>query len=109
MKILLDECVTKKLKGGLSDLQVSTVREMGWGGIKNGRLMELCVKNGFEILLTIDKNMMFQQNLEKFELTIVVLNSYTSKVEELKTFLPTFLSQFNSFEKKRAYLIDREL
>ena len=54
MKILLDECVTKHLKPHLSGYQVSTVRELGWSGVKNGKLMTLCVENGFDILLTIE-------------------------------------------------------
>ena len=54
MKILLDECVTKYLKPHLIGHEVSTVREIGWSGVKNGKLMTLCVENGFEILLTID-------------------------------------------------------
>jgi predicted nuclease of predicted toxin-antitoxin system len=64
MKILLDECVTKRLKKHLEEFDVFTVRELGLGGIKNGNLMKYCVDNNFEILLTIDKNLLFQQNLE---------------------------------------------
>ena len=52
MKILLDECVTKKLKSYLTEFEVYTVTELGWGGVKNGKLLTLCVENGFEILLT---------------------------------------------------------
>lgn len=80
MKILLDECVTKHLKPHLNEFEVFTVREMNWSGIKNGKLMSLCVENGFDILLTIDKNLQYQQNLEKYPVTIVVLN--TSQVRQ---------------------------
>ena len=83
---MLDECVTKHLKSYLADFEVITVREMQWSGIKNGKLMTLCVENGFDVLLTIDKNLRYQQNLDRYSLTIVVLNSFTSKVEELKKF-----------------------
>ena len=107
MKILLDECVTKKLKIYLPEYEVFTVREMEWGGIENGKLMSLCVENKFDILLTIDKNLIFQQNLEKYELTIVVLNSQTSKIDELVLFLPAFKSQVNSLEKHKAYIIEK--
>ena len=55
MKILLDECVTKQLKKYLAAFEVFTVRELGLGGIKNGKLMTYCVENSFDILLTIDK------------------------------------------------------
>ena len=106
MKILLDECVTKRLKPHLAEFKVFTVTEMGWGGLKNGKLLKQCVDNSFDVLLTIDKNLMFQQNLDKFKLTIVVLNSLTSKIEELVIFLPSLKSQIAQFEKHKAYLIE---
>jgi hypothetical protein len=51
MKILLDECVTKRLKPFLAEFEVFTVLEMKWNGIKNGKLMSLCVDNNFDLLL----------------------------------------------------------
>ena len=69
--------------------------------------MTYCAENNFDILLTIDKNLMFQQNLDKYPLTIVVLNCFTSKIEELVTFIPSFKSQVDSFEKHRAYIVDK--
>lgn len=107
MKILLDECVTKRLKRHLELFKVSTVRELGLSGIKNGKLLSYCVENDFDILLTIDKNLMFQQNLAQYLVTIVVFNSVTSKIEELITFLPSFTLQAEKLEKGQAYLIDK--
>jgi predicted nuclease of predicted toxin-antitoxin system len=107
MKILLDECVTKRLKLHLNEFDVFTVRELGLSGIKNGKLMDFCAQNDFDILLTIDKNLMFQQNLDKYPVTIAVLNCFTSKIEELVTYLPSFKTQINSLEKYKAYLIER--
>jgi len=107
MKILLDECVTKHLKPHISNHEVATVRELGWSGVKNGKLMALCVENGFDILLTIDKNLQQQQNLDKYPITIVILNSFTSKVEELVQFLPELESQFPTYKKHAAYIINR--
>jgi predicted nuclease of predicted toxin-antitoxin system len=107
MKILLDECITKRLKNHLLEFEVYTIRELDLSGIKNGKLMTYCVDNNFDILLTIDKNLMYQQNLDKHPLTIAVLNSFTSKIEELITFLPSFKLQINNLEKHRAYIIDK--
>ncbi len=56
MKVLLDECITKRIKSYLVDLEVYTVVEMGWSGVKNGKLMSLCTSHNFDMLLTIDKN-----------------------------------------------------
>ncbi len=107
MKILLDECVTKRLKPYLTEFEVFTVSEMKWNGIKNGKLMALSVDNSFDLLLTIDKNLMFQQNLDKYKLTIAVLNSSSSKIEELVLFMPSFKAQVDRLEKYKAYIIEQ--
>jgi hypothetical protein len=69
--------------------------------------MSLCIESNFDILLTIDKNIINQQNLTKHKLTIAVLNSLTSKLEELLLFLPSFKAQVNKFEKHKAYIIEK--
>ena len=107
MKILLDECVTKHIKPYLSDYEIYTVREMEWSGIKNGKLMQLCVEHSSDILLTIDKNLQYQQNLDRYPIVIVVLNSFTSKVDDLVVLLPSFRVQLQDFQKHRAYVINK--
>jgi len=54
MKILLDECITKRLKIHLDEFDVFTIRELNLSGIKNGTLMSYCTENNFDVLLTID-------------------------------------------------------
>ena len=105
MKILLDECVTKHLKPKLLPHKVSTVREMNWSGIKNGKLMSLCVENNFDILLTIDKNLQHQQNLTKYQIAIVIFDSTSADISMLNKFVPTFLAQIGSFEKHKAHAL----
>lgn len=107
MKILLDECITKRLKTYLKEYETFTVHQLNLNGIKNGVLLKYCADNNFDVLLTIDKNLMFQQNLDRYSVTIVVLNSTTSKVEELITFLSSLKTQLNTLEKHRAYLIEK--
>jgi len=107
MKMLLDECVPKRLKTKFDAIEVYTVSEMGWSGVKNGNLMKLCAANHFDILLTIDKKMIHQQNLDKYDITIVVLNTHTSKIEELNLFIPSFLQQLPYFQKHKAYYIEK--
>ncbi len=69
--------------------------------------MSLCVENNFDILLTIDKNLINQQNIIIHKLTVVVLDSLTSKLEELLLLLPSFKTQVEHFEKQRAYIIEK--
>ncbi len=107
MKILLDECLPARFKTYLLDHDVYSVYELGLSGVKNGKLLRYCKDNHFNIILTIDKNMMYQQNLNNYPISIVVLNSKSSKIEELKTFLPEFEKNITGFEKSKAYILNK--
>jgi len=107
MKILLDECVTKKLKSYLDGFEVYTVNEMQWSEVKNGELLSLSVDKQFDIILTVDKNLIHQQKLEKYSVSIVVINSLSSKIEELELFIPSFLEQIHNLEKNKVYIIEK--
>ena len=85
MKILLDECATRKLRKVLDGDEIFTVTEMGWSGIKNGKLLSVAVKEGFDLLLTIDKNVEYQQNIVAYPISIVVFDVVRNKVEEDST------------------------
>ncbi len=105
MKILLDECVTRKLKICLLDFDVQTVTDVGFSGFKNGKLLAAAEQQGFDILLTIDKNIDCQQNIQKFNLTLVVFNVVKSNLKYLEALVPEFLSQLSSFQKGQTYFI----
>ncbi|MCY7409910.1 MAG: DUF5615 family PIN-like protein [Chitinophagales bacterium] len=85
---MLDECVTKHLKPFLSSKghDVITVSEMKWNGIKNGELLKIAEASGFEILLTIDKNIKYQQSLSQRNIVLVIFDSFSSSVEMLRNF-----------------------
>lgn len=106
MKILLDECVTRKLKSRLPQHEVATVTEMRWNGLKNGNLMRAAIVEGFEILLTIDKNLAFQQNLNHYPIIVAVLNAEKISLPFLAALLPALDQQLPSFEPGNAYLIE---
>ncbi len=106
MKILLDECITKKLKTFLKNHEVYTVSDMRWNGLFNGKLMTKCVENSFDILLTIDKNILYQQTINKYNVTIVVFNARNSKVSSLIPFLPSFEKNVYSYGKGKLYTIE---
>ncbi len=105
MKILLDECLPKKLKILLDKFEVKTVNEMGWNSFKNGKLLKVAVENSFDILLTIDKNLEFQLNLKFYNITIVVFNVQKSKIEYITPLVSKFIDKISKFEKRKAYII----
>ena len=85
MKILLDENLPTQLRADFgSDYDVKTVRDMGWLGKKNGELLGLFVFNGFDYFITIDKNLRYQQNLDRIQLKIFLLISVNNRRETLQ-------------------------
>lgn len=85
MKILLDENLPKQLKADFGpDYEVKTVRDMGWLGKKNGELLGLIVFNGFDFFVTIDKNLRYQQNLDRIKLIIFILSAINNRRETLQ-------------------------
>ena len=73
MNILFDEGVPRQLRLLLVGRAITLVDEVGWKGIKNGRLLTLAEERGFEILVTADKHLKYQQNLKGRQIAIVVL------------------------------------
>lgn len=106
MKILLDECVTKNLIPFLKGHEVSTVSRMKWNGLKNGDLIEKVEKEGFEMLLTIDKKIKYQQNISKYNIIIVIINTPSSSIEILSKYTPNLIKEIGSFEMGNFYFID---
>ena len=75
MKVLLDEDVPHDLRPRLTGHDVYTARHLGWAGIKNGALLKLTEENGFEVFLTADQNLSYQQNLGSRQFGIIVLGT----------------------------------
>lgn len=72
MRILLDESAPKRLKGWFPGSKINTAIEMGWGGVKNGRLLQSAAES-FDVFVTADKSLPHQQSLAGLNLGIVVL------------------------------------
>ena len=89
MRILLDESLPRKLRYDFrEEHEVRTVRDMGWLGKKNGELLRLMTENGFELFVTVGRNLPYQQNLERLTLTIFVLRAKDNTRETLRLLIP---------------------
>lgn len=97
MRVLLDECLPRKLKRRLSGHDVSTVPEMGWSGIKNGALLRL-MEPVFGAFITIDGNMQYQQNLNTLRIGIVVLVAPDNTIETLMPLAPQISQVLDSIQ-----------
>lgn len=89
MRILLDECVPRPLKKEFAGHDVHTVPEMGWSGKKNGELLALLVPQGFEVFVTVDQNLSYQQNLRAANVAVIVLIAASNRLADLLPLMPS--------------------
>ncbi len=90
IRVLLDENLPRKLKWALDAKAVSevlTVPERGWGGIKNGRLLRLAAAE-FDVLLTMDRGIEYQQDLSGIDLCLIVLTAMSNDIDDLLPLAP---------------------
>ncbi len=99
MRILLDESLPRRLKDELSGYNVSTVVECGWSGAKNGRLLALAATN-FDVFLTADQNLQFQQNLSALPVAVIVLVSSDSRLNSLRPLVPEVLATLGRIQPR---------
>jgi len=93
MRILLDECVPRRLKRELAGHTVMTVPEAGWASIKNGTLLKLA-ETSFDLFITVDRGMRYQQNLSTYNTGVIVLVVRHNKFELLQPLIPTLVEAF---------------
>lgn len=91
MRVVLDECLPRRLCRELAVHEVCTVQQMGWSGISNGRLLSL-VGRQFDAFVTVDRHLAFQQNPNILPVAVVILRAASNKIEDLRPLLPQLLS-----------------
>jgi hypothetical protein len=95
VKVLLDECVDWRLSRDILGHDVKTARQMGWAAIKNGELLALASEH-FDVFVTVDRNLSFQQNLEAYPVAVIVLEAKSNRLSELKPLVPQLLTTIQS-------------
>lgn len=108
MRILLDECVPRRFRYELPEHEVRTVAELGWASFKNGALLA-AASGMFELLITTDQRLSYQQQVSGFELAVVVLVARRNKLEHLLPLVPDSVKSSSKSGPARfvAWVLDR--
>ena len=106
MKVLIDECAPKALKTFLAKHghECRTVQEAGWSGKQNGELLAL-TETAFDVLVTVDTNLRYQQNLAGRKIAIVVIQSSSSRLDHLVQFFPACVSALHEIKPGEVVLV----
>jgi predicted nuclease of predicted toxin-antitoxin system len=83
VNVLIDECLDWRLARVLPGHNVKTVQDMGWDGVRNGRLLTLA-QSQFDVFITGDRNLSFQQNLSRFSIAVIVLQAESVRLVHLR-------------------------
>jgi hypothetical protein len=105
LKILLDECAPRRLRAIIADHEVITVPDAGWVGIRNGELLKKAAAL-FDLFLTVDRNLAFQQDPSSLPIPVVVLKSTSTKFRDLAPLVPKLLQLLRTDLTKTVYRIE---
>lgn len=94
-RVLLDECVPGGLRRELTGFAVRTVREHGWASKLDGSLVREA-ETEFDVLVTVDRNLVHQQNLSGIRLAIIVLVSYSNNIRVLRLLVPELVEALHT-------------
>ncbi len=97
MRLLIDECLPRALKRLLPEQECRTVQEMGWSGTRNGALLSLA-EQGFDVLVTIDHGMGYEQNLANRKIALLVLSARSNQIEDLMPIVPAALAALRNIQ-----------
>ncbi len=86
MKVLFDHNVDRRFRRHLPTHEVTTTREMGWEQLANGKLLQAAAGAGFDVFVSIDKNLQYEQNLNALPIAIVVLDAPSNALPALLPF-----------------------
>ncbi len=95
----------KRLKWKFSGHSVSTIEEAGFKGLKNGRLLRAASEN-FDLLITVDKNIEYQQNKDDLPMAVLILSVYSNRYESIVPLIPVALERLSTIDKNEIVKIE---
>lgn len=104
MKLLIDENLPRKLAAHLEGHECRTVVQCGWSGKKNGELLAVADPL-FDVLLTLDKNLPYQQNLDSVRIAVLIIHAYSNRLADLLPLLPKCLAALETIQPRQVIRI----
>ena len=104
MRILIDESLPRPLSEEFPGHSVKTVAEAGWSAVENSELLRLAATQ-FDLFVTADQNLQFEQNLRALPVGVVVLAARTNRLDDLRPLVVDLLSRFKALPRKTFLLL----
>ena len=108
MNVLLDNCVPYRAKAIFGGHTVSHARDRGWERHENGRLLAAAAEAGFGVMVTVDKKIKFEQNLELLPLTVIEIDTGDSRLPSIMAIAERIIEALGYVERFRFIRIDQD-
>lgn len=105
MKVVIDECLPRRLAKALTGHKVCTVQQIRLNGLLNGALLK-AINDDFDVFITIDQNLVFQQNLKSVKMAVIVLCARTNRFDDIQPLIPATLKALQKIRPGQIIQID---
>jgi len=106
MRVLIDECIDERFRNSLPEHDCQTVRYAGFAGLKNGELLIAAEAAKFDVFLTVDQSVQYQQNLTGRIIAIIILRAKSSRLKDLLPDARACLACFESIQPGQIIKIE---
>lgn len=107
MQVLVDQCFPLQLAAELTGHEATTVRAQRWLGLRNGVLLRAALDAGFDVFLTNDSSIEFQQNVKRIGIAVIAVVGYRNRIQDLRPLVPRILEILKTIERGQIVTIAR--
>jgi predicted nuclease of predicted toxin-antitoxin system len=108
-KLLLDENLPVRLKFDFpEDKEILTVNDMKWNSMKNGELLKAMEINNFDVLISSDQNLIYQQNINKYSMNFIIIKAPDNRYETVSPLIPKVISKIKSGLTEKVTIIIKD-
>jgi predicted nuclease of predicted toxin-antitoxin system len=106
MRIRIDECIDERLRNSLTSHDCQTARYAGLAGLKNGDLLKAAEAAKFDVFLTVDQGIEYQQNLTGQKIAIIIFRTKSNRLQDLLQLVPACLARIKSIHQGQIVIIE---
>jgi len=107
VRVLVDQCLPRHLAAELTGHEATTVRAQRWLGLRNGVLLRAAVNAGFEVFITNDSSIEFQQNVKRIGIAVIALVGFRNRIQDLRPIVPRVVHELATIRPGQVVTISR--
>jgi hypothetical protein len=108
VRVLVDQCLPRHLAAELTGHDATTVRAQRWLGLRNGVLLRAASDAGFEVFVTNDSSIEFQQNVRRIGIAVIAIVGFRNRIQDIRPIIPRILDHLMNIQPGQVVTIARQ-